>query len=70
MTNSPDALPGDTGIDLSDVPELDEAWFRAAALRQPHDLPKTPMRIDADDHDAITAVLRSFVRRAKERAGS
>jgi uncharacterized protein (DUF4415 family) len=81
MTNLPDAHPDDSAIDLTDVPELDEAWFRSATLRQPTDLPKRPMRIDADiveffrettanDQDAINAVLRSFVTRAKERAGS
>ena len=81
MTNSPDARPEDAAIDLSDIPELDEAWFKSATLRQPTDLPKRPMRIDADivdyfrettanDQDAINAVLRTFVKRAKERAGS
>lgn len=81
MTNSPDAQPDDNTIDLSDIPELDEAWFRSATLRQPSDLPQKPMRIDADivdyfrettanDQDAINAVLRTFVKRARDRAKS
>jgi uncharacterized protein (DUF4415 family) len=78
MTKSHDAADN---IDLSDIPELDDAWFRTAHLRRPGDRPQRPMRIDADlveyfrqrtgdDEDAINAVLRAYVERAEEKSGA
>ena len=79
MTKSPDAHPDD--IDLSDIPELGDDWFTGARLRQPGDRPQRAMRIDSDiveffrertgdDQDAINALLRRYVKRAKAQSPS
>ena len=59
-------------IDFSDVPELDEAFFRAAKLVEPTSKRQVTMRIDADVLDwfkasgkgyqtRMNAVLKAFM---------
>ena len=66
------ALPDDR-IDTSDIPELDESFFRAAKLRLPTRKQLVSLRIDSDVLDwfkrqgkgyqtKINAVLRAYVR--------
>jgi uncharacterized protein (DUF4415 family) len=66
------ALPDDR-IDTSDIPELDENFFRAAKLRLPTGKQLVSLRIDSDVLDwfkrqgkgyqtKINAVLRAYVR--------
>jgi uncharacterized protein (DUF4415 family) len=65
-------LPDDR-IDTSDIPELDEAFFREAHLRLPKSKQLVSFRIDSDVLDwfkrqgkgyqtKINAVLRAYVR--------
>jgi uncharacterized protein (DUF4415 family) len=65
-------LPDDS-IDTSDVPELDEAFFREAHLRLPKGKQLVSLRMDRDVLDwfkrqgkgyqsKINAVLRAYVR--------
>jgi uncharacterized protein (DUF4415 family) len=66
------ALPEDR-IDTSEIPELDEEFFRAAKLRLPKGKQLVSLRIDADTLDwfkqqgrgyqtRINAILRAYVR--------
>jgi len=66
------ALPDDK-IDTSDIPELDEEFFRAAKLRLPTRKQLVSLRLDRDVLDwfkrqgkgyqtKINAVLRAYVR--------
>ncbi len=68
-------LPDDR-IDTSDIPELDEAFFREAHLRLPKGKQLVSLRIDRDVLDwfkrqgkgyqsKINAVLRAYVRAQK-----
>jgi len=68
-------LPDDR-IDTSDIPELDEAFFRAAHLRLPQGKQLVSLRIDRDVLDwfkrqgkgyqsKINAVLRAYVHAQK-----
>jgi len=65
-------LPDDS-IDTSDIPELDEDFFRAAKLRLPKGKQLVSLRLDSDVLDwfkrqgkgyqtKINAVLRAYVR--------
>jgi uncharacterized protein (DUF4415 family) len=65
------ALPDDA-IDTSDIPELDEAFFRNARLVMPEGKRQVTLRIDADVLDwfrargkgyqsRMNAVLRAYV---------
>jgi uncharacterized protein (DUF4415 family) len=65
------ALP-DEAIDTSDIPELDEAFFRNARLVMPEGKRQVTLRIDADVLDwfrargkgyqsRMNAVLRAYV---------
>jgi uncharacterized protein (DUF4415 family) len=65
-------LPDDR-IDTSDIPELDERFFREAKLRLPKNKQLVSLRIDSDVLDwfrrqgkgyqtRINAVLRAYVR--------
>ena len=69
------ALPSDR-IDTSDIPKLDEDFFREAKLRMPKGKQLVSLRIDADILDwfkrqgkgyqtKINAVLRAYVRAQK-----
>jgi uncharacterized protein (DUF4415 family) len=66
------ALPDD-GIDMSDIPELDEDFFREAKLRLPKGKQSVSLRVDNDVLDwfkrqgkgyqtKINAILRAYVR--------
>ena len=66
------ALPNDK-IDTSEVPELDEAFFREATLRLPKAKQLVSIRVDSDVLDwfrqqgkgyqtKINAILRAYVR--------
>ncbi len=63
----------DDKVDTSDIPELDEAFFREAKLRLPKAKQLVSLRIDSDVLDwfkrqgkgyqtRINAVLRAYVR--------
>lgn len=63
----------DASIDVSDVPELDEEFFRQAKVRLPKAKQPVSLRIDSDVLDwfkrqgkgyqtRINAVLRAYVR--------
>jgi len=63
----------DGAIDVSDVPELDEEFFREAKLRLPKGKQSVSLRLDSDVVDwfkrqekgyqtKINAVLRAYVR--------
>ena len=66
------ALPDDR-IDTSDIPELDEDFFREASVRLPKGKQSVSLRIDSDVLDwlkrqgkgyqtRINAILRAYVR--------
>jgi uncharacterized protein (DUF4415 family) len=66
------ALPDDR-VDTSEIPELDEEFFRAATLRLPKAKQLVSIRIDSDVLDwfrqqgkgyqtKINAILRAYVR--------
>lgn len=70
------AMP-DSEIDYSDIPELDEEWFKTAVLVYPK--PKHPITIRLDDdvyhwfkqqgagyQSRINAVLKSYVQAHKQ----
>lgn len=68
LEKKPDAL-----IDVSDVPELDEEFFREAKVRLPKGKQLVSLRIDSDVLDwfkrqgkgyqtRINAILRAYVR--------
>ncbi len=71
----------DDEIDFSDIPELDEEFFRNAEIRLPRKKHHVSMRLDAEVLDwfkrqgqgyqtRINAVLRAYVRARKKAATS
>jgi uncharacterized protein (DUF4415 family) len=67
------ATKPDAKIDTSDIPELDEAFFREANVRMPKAKQLVSLRIDSDILDwlkrqgkgyqtRINAILRAYVR--------
>jgi uncharacterized protein (DUF4415 family) len=71
----------DDEIDFSDIPELDEEFFRNAEIRLPRKKHQVSMRLDAEVLDwfkrqgqgyqtRINAVLRAYVRARKKAATS
>ena len=71
----------DKEIDLSEIPELDEEFFRNAEIRLPRRKQHVSMRLDAEVLDwfrkqgqgyqtRINAVLRAYVRARKKTATS
>ncbi|BDW98376.1 BrnA antitoxin family protein [Maricaulis maris] len=72
------AIPDDK-IDVSDIPELDEAWFAEATLWTPPSKKQVTLRLDDDIiaffkesgkgyQTRMNAVLRAFVDAKKKRA--
>lgn len=72
------AIPDDK-IDVSDIPELDEAWFAKATLWTPPSKKQVTLRLDEDIiaffkesgkgyQTRMNAVLRAFVDAKKKRA--